>query len=140
MSAQAQPLLTDAEAFGHALYVLDDWASMMDDITRNDPPMQAEWKPKIDKALRVITWLEDKRSAWETRVAFSGSEHAAKILAAMLIDWSTPGAIYFHPRSKRFRLVGDEYKPAVSEILLGVYLPGATESAILADIDEVNNE
>jgi hypothetical protein len=97
----------------------------------------------IAEAADIIDTLagaKDLLGDWEKRVAFSGSEQAAQIVAGMLADWKLAGAVWFDPKTKRFRLVGDAYKAARREICCGVYLPTATAKMLQEDFAEVMGE
>lgn len=74
---------------------------------------------------------------FEKKQSFDRPTQAAKIIAAMLEDWKLPGAVWYAPKIKRFRLVGENYQPTPSEILCGVYLPGAAMADLADDFETV---
>jgi hypothetical protein len=137
MTTSTNAALADGDAIEHILFVLNDWADLIDGITKNSPPDEREnSQARAEKARLAAHWLRSKQSAWDARVSIEGNAHAARVLVDMLKDWKLPGAIWVLPSKRRFRLVGEHYAPGKHEILLGVYLPGVSASALQEDIEE----
>jgi len=128
---------TELQQLERAIWALNDWLDMMEDITTDNEP---EWQKHMAETRDVVEWLRTKRSAWETRVAVTPQKGAAEILAGMLSTWQLPGAIWYRPKTKRWRLCGTEYNETQGEFCLGVFSPDSTAEEIAAEIEAFERE
>jgi len=128
---------TDVDHFSNLQFVVRDWIFLMHEITEGE---DEEGLERIAHAEASEKWLAQRKSDWETRIAVTPERSAAEILAGMLNAWQTPGAIWYRPAIKRYRLCGADYKPSAGEFCMGVFAPGTTPEALEAEMQALDDE
>lgn len=89
------------------------------------------------ECVQLAQKILELQGEFETKQNFDKPEQAAQIIAGMLQDWNLPGAVWYEPTAKRFRVVGENYNHSPTEILCGIYLNTVKESELVADFKEV---
>lgn len=117
-----------------AAAVLDDYADLYQHciILNDGTEFDRESKQQRERMLVLRDKLHKLAGEHESKAAIPTPLIAGAVIAQMLEAWELPGAVWYHTKNKRFRLVGDGYKPSRQEVCAGVYLPGAT-AEMLAD-------
>lgn len=116
--------------FARVKWYLDDYVELLDQSCGDlADDMIAEVKQLSQR-------IGELQGVWKEKVGQSGAVNAALIVASMLRDWKLPGAVYYEPRLKRFRLVGEGYKPKRSEICCGTYMPDVDIEMLAEDFTE----
>lgn len=137
-SLRSTDVLEAMHTLKRAAYYLADYSDVMQGcICGDDGDLDKETIKARDESKALADRLLELCGEFEAKQEFDRPAQAAQIIAAMLGDWKLPGAVWYAPRIKRFRLTGEDYKPTPKEILCGVYLPGASVSELADDFDVV---
>lgn len=118
------------EFFKRVAKYLHDYANIQCDCYGEK---DSEYLELLELEKRVL----ELQGEFEAKQNFDKPEQAAQIIAGMLHDWKIPGAVWYEPTSKRFRVVGENYNHSSTEILCGVYLNTVKESELVSDLEEV---
>jgi hypothetical protein len=133
-----RPISSLATIFARVAWYLDDYADMMHDIQQNDDSkLGSDTRKARDETRELAQKMRDLRNDFERPVSFGGARDAANVVADMLADWQRPGAVWFLPEARRFRVTSGEYVPVPDEVQVGVYLPGVRASMLAPDFAAV---
>jgi hypothetical protein len=123
-----------ASLFAKAAWWLADYAELWYDIgPRGDVH---DLDDTDERCVEMLAASQSLRSI-DQKQASGTSANAAAIIAGMLKDWKLPGAVWFLPAAKRWRLTGDGYRPVDREVCVGIYAPGVDPALLQEDFDAV---
>lgn len=122
--------LEAANLFSRAAHWLEDYAVLATDAEIGEDDM-------VDELHALAIRLRELCGEWEEKRTFGDGKNAAWIVLSMLREWKLPGAVWYHPGIRRFRLVGEGYEASEDELLVGVYLPSVTPQYLIEDFEAV---
>jgi len=128
-------MTTLCKALERAAWYLQDYAEMsrlafdqdLEDVQTNQGEMIALAKQLNDLASSLG---EVERTGRRTRTA--------AIIADVLSRFGLPGAVYYRRTLNRWRIVGVNYCPTKTEVLIGIYEPGVTAAELLEDMNSID--
>jgi hypothetical protein len=121
------------DPFVRAAWFLKDYAELygscviQDDGTAHDAECIA--------SQNEMKALAEKFAGMAMKRQIPAHQTAADVLAEMLGQFGHPGAVWFDPASRRFRLSGEGFAPGPRDVCLGVYMPDASAAMIAEDIE-----
>jgi hypothetical protein len=127
-----------ASLFARAGWFLADYAELWYDMgPHDDKDEEADNDRRCSEMLDLARRLKELDGEWEAKQEAGTTASAAAIVADMLKDWRLPGAVWYLPAAKRWRVTGNGYQPSKNEICVGVYAPGADAAMLQEDFEEV---
>lgn len=117
----------DSQLLELAAHHLSDYIEIMESLGDEDCGVTAS------EARAVKKRLEDLQQMWTHKRSFSDAHQSAAIILDMLQGWKLNGAVWFQPWKKRFRLVGETYRPEKRELCVGVYSKDVDLDALVED-------
>jgi hypothetical protein len=129
--------LRAVDFFEKAEWIVDDWLTLMLDISRNDLNMTNDLRPRIndaEKVLRILRVNHEQLAATQTK---RPTVVCATAIATMLNTFGKVGAVYYRPKTRRYKITSEDYEPSAAEILVGLYRPGVDVAALTEDFTEM---
>jgi hypothetical protein len=128
-----------ASVFAHAAWFLADYAELWWDMGPvDDPDPHFNVETRCKEMTELTRRLRELDGEWEAKRAAGSTASAAEIIADMLQDWKLPGAVWWAPDRRRWRVTGKDYRAGPKEICVGVYAPGATAAMLQEDFEAVD--
>jgi hypothetical protein len=125
-----------ASVFKRAAWFLADYAELVWDIGGvGDPIEDAENADRCAEMAELARRLRELDGEWEAKREASTNKSAAEIVADMLRDWKLPGAVWYSPARKRWRVTGENYRAEDGEVCVGVYAPDVPIALLQEDFD-----
>jgi hypothetical protein len=123
-----------ASVFARAAWFLADYAELWWEMGPEEfEPVDARCTEMTELARR----LRELDGEWEAKREAGSTASAAEIVADMLQDWKLPGAVWWAPDRRRWRVTGKDYRAGPKEICVGVYAPGASAAMLQEDFEAV---
>lgn len=128
-----------ASVFSRAAWFLADYAEFWCDCGPHEGAEELrENGERVLEKLELARRLRELDGQWEAKREAGTNADAAEIIASMLQDWKLPGAAYWSPQARRWRVVGAEYHPQADDVLVGIYAPGVDVTLLREDLDAVD--
>ena len=129
-------MTTNKSIFARAAYFLEDLADIYNyNIIMNNEDVE-EIKTR-DELLELARRMKELNGEWERKLETGDPMNTAQIVVSMLRDWELPGAVWYLPSKKRYRVTGKSYSPAKDEICIGVYSPEVTPEQLIEDFEAI---
>lgn len=120
-----------------AIWFLEDYADLLHQICDfgDNTPEELRTREHVAESRGIASKFREWVGDLNAKKGFDQPTKAARIVCDVMRRHQLPAAVYYFPRSHRFKIAGEGYQPTPTEILVGVYTPDADVDAVAEDFE-----
>lgn len=124
-----------ASLFSQASWWLADYAELWYDMGPHETQAEdLDCIARCQEMEELSLRLRELDEGLRIRQDKGDTANAAEFILKILANGKVPGAVYWSPLARRWRVVGPEYKPQTDDVLVGVYAPDADVGLLEEDL------
>lgn len=124
--------------FKQAAWFLRDYAALWYEVGPHEgAEEERETDERCEEMRDLARRLDRLCVGWEAKQQEGAASTAAAIVIDMLREGGIPGAVWYYPVTKRWRVAGEGYEAQPGETCVGVYAPTVTHARLADDFERV---